>query len=45
MKADHSAAPGFESQAQHLCFAIFNLNLNCNWKWTKRGRERPIFKK
>ena len=33
-----SCGPGFESQAQHLHFAFFNLNLNRN---VERTKKRP----
>ena len=32
---------GFESQTQHMVFAIFNINLNCVVKRTKIDKRRP----
>ena len=34
-----SCGPGFESQAQHLHFTFFNLNLNCNVRRTKINKK------
>ena len=37
------SAPWLESQAYHLHFAVFNLNLNCNVKRTKINKKWIIW--